>query len=61
MFGYHGRYLRIDLTDGAARWVPLAGDVLRRFVGGVGLGTYLLHREGPPGVEPLAPAAPLVF
>src|SRR5262245_38038538 len=61
MFGYHGRYLRIDLTTGASEWRPLAQDVLRRFVGGVGLGTYLMHREGPPGVEPLAPAAPLVF
>src|SRR5258706_154909 len=57
MFGYHARYLRIDLTAGTAAWVPLAEDVLRRFIGGVGLGTWLLHRESPPGVEPLAPAA----
>jgi aldehyde:ferredoxin oxidoreductase len=61
MFGYHGRYLRIDLTDGGATWVPLAEDVLRRFLGGVGLGTYLMHRECPAGVDPLEPAAPLVF
>jgi aldehyde:ferredoxin oxidoreductase len=61
MFGYHGRYLRVDLSSGSAEWVPLAEDVLRRFLGGVGLATYLLHREGPAGVEPLAPAAPLVF
>jgi aldehyde:ferredoxin oxidoreductase len=61
MFGYHGRYLRIDLTEGAATWVPLAEDVLRRFLGGVGLGAWLLHREAPAGVEPLAPEAPLLF
>src|SRR5438876_7852294 len=61
MFGYHARYLRIDLTAGAASWVPLAEDVLRRFIGGVGLGTWLLHRESPPGVDPLDPAAALVF
>src|SRR3954462_6162473 len=61
MFGYHGRYLRIDLSRGSAVAVPLAEDVLRRFLGGVGLGTYLLHREAPPGVDPLAPAAPLIF
>lgn len=41
--------------------MPLPADVLRRFLGGVGLGTYLMHREAPPGVEPLAPEAPLVF
>jgi aldehyde:ferredoxin oxidoreductase len=61
MFGYHGRYLRIDLERHAADRVPLAEDVLRRFLGGAGLATYLLHREAPAGVEPLAPAAPLVF
>jgi len=31
MFGYHGRYLRIDLSHGASTWVPLPEDVLRRF------------------------------
>src|SRR5439155_334562 len=61
MFGYHGRYLRIDLTSGTATAVPLAEGVLRRFLGGVGLAAYLLHREAPPGVDPLSPEAPLVF
>src|SRR5262245_40955333 len=61
MFGYHGRYLRIDLTRGTADAVPLAKDVLRRFLGGVGLATWLMHREAPAGVDPLAPEAPLVF
>jgi aldehyde:ferredoxin oxidoreductase len=61
MFGYHGRYLRVDLTRGSADWVALPEPLLRRFLGGVGLATYLMHREAPPGVEPLAPEAPLVF
>lgn len=61
MFGYHGRYLRIDLTRGAADWVPLSEDVLRRYLGGVGLGAWLLHRECPPGIDPLSPTAPLLF
>lgn len=61
MFGYHGRYLRVDLTRGAADWVPLPEEILRQFLGGVGLGTYLLRNEAPAGVEPLAPEAPLVF
>src|SRR3989475_4507930 len=61
MFGYHGRYLRIDLTRGTAERVPLAEDMLRRFLGGVGLATWLMHREAPAGVDPLAPEAPLVF
>src|SRR5271154_4319651 len=61
MFGYHGCYLRIDLTSGRAERVPLAEDVLRRFLGGVGLAAYLLHRKPPPRVEPLSPEAPLLF
>src|SRR5438128_729943 len=61
MFSYHGQYLRIDVTRGTADVVPLAEGVLRRFLGGVGLATYLLHREAPRGIDPLAPAAPLVF
>jgi aldehyde:ferredoxin oxidoreductase len=61
MFGYHGRYLRIDLARGAADWVPLPEDVLRRFLGGVGLGTYLLHRESRPNLDPLCPEAALIF
>ncbi len=61
MGGYHGRYLRIDVSTGSADWVPLPESVLRRFVGGVGLGTWILHRETPAGVDPLGPDAALVF
>ncbi len=61
MFGYHGRYLRVDLCRGRTEWIALPEDVLRRFIGGVGLATYLMHRECPAGVDPLAPEAPLIF
>ena len=61
MFAYHARYLRVDLTDGSSAWKPLAEDVVRRFLGGVGLGTYLLHREAPAKVDALSAAAPLIF
>ena len=60
-YGYHGRWLRVDLTTGRSEWVAMRPDVLRRFVGGVGMGTYLLCQEAPTGVEPLAPEAPLIF
>jgi aldehyde:ferredoxin oxidoreductase len=61
MFGYHGRYLRIDATTGTAAGVPLSEEVLRKYVGGVGLAAWLLHRECPAGVDPLSPANPLAF
>jgi len=60
-YGYHGSYLRIDLSSGAAERVPLADAVLRQFIGGSGLGVKLLLDEGAALMDPLAPAAPLVF
>lgn len=59
--GYHGGYLRIDIGDGSARRVPLSPVELRRYLGGSGLGTYLLLCEGATQVDPLSPAAPLAF
>ncbi len=61
MQGFHGRYWRYDLSSGRGEVRPLPESVLRRYLGGVGLGAWLLSREAPPGVDPLAPEAPLVF
>ena len=61
MLGYHGAYLVVDLTHRSVRWEPLSENVLRRFIGGTGLGTYLLYEHCPPQIDPLDPANPLVF
>lgn len=60
-FGYHGCYLRIDVSSGTSERVPLSDAVLRQFIGGSGLGVKLLLDEGAAHVDPLAPEAPLVF
>jgi aldehyde:ferredoxin oxidoreductase len=59
--GYHGRYLRVDLATGDAATRAIDERDLRRFVGGSGLGTWLLMRESPGGVDPLAPEAAVVI
>jgi aldehyde:ferredoxin oxidoreductase len=61
--GYFGRALVVDVAGSSATGSALELDerVLRAYLGGVGLGTWLLHRLAPAGVDPLAPAAPLVF
>ena len=59
--GYHGRYLRVDLSSGGSRPVELAAEVLRRTIGGVGLGTWICMREGGARLDPFDPGAPLVF
>ncbi|RMG35784.1 MAG: aldehyde:ferredoxin oxidoreductase, partial [Planctomycetota bacterium] len=57
--GYHGRYLLIDLSQRRCFRRPLRVDVLRRYVGGVGLGTWLLMQHTPPRCTPENPDAPL--
>jgi len=59
--GFHGRYLRIDLTQGVSDLRSLPEDVSCRVLGGVGLGTWLLLNESRAGFDPLSPEAPLVF
>ncbi|HEY7597373.1 MAG TPA: aldehyde ferredoxin oxidoreductase family protein [Actinophytocola sp.] len=61
--GFFGRALVVDVSGRAATGTPLELDdrVLRSYLGGVGLGTWLLHRLAPPQVDPLAPEAPLAF
>jgi len=59
--GYHSRYLRIDATDGTSQLVPMDDATLRKFVGGVGLGTYLLLQEKQWAEDALAPASPIIF
>src|SRR5688572_20834449 len=59
--GYHGSYLRIDVSDGSATRVPLSNALLREYIGGSGLGARLLLDEGAAAASALAPESPLIF
>jgi aldehyde:ferredoxin oxidoreductase len=61
--GYTGRALVVDVsaTSATGSTLELPEPVLRAYLGGVGLGTWLLHRLAPARVDPLAPEAPLAF
>jgi aldehyde:ferredoxin oxidoreductase len=59
--GFHGCYWRFDLGRGQGERIPIDESILQQTLGGVGLGAWLLHREAPPHVDPLAPEAPLIF
>ena len=60
-FGYHGCYLRIDVTAGSAERVPIPDAVLRQYIGGSGLGARLLLDQHAAVTDPLSPDSPLVF
>ena len=59
--GYHGRYLRIDAASGLGERIAIEPQILRQFLGGSGLGTWLLLNAGAAAADPLAPEAPLAF
>lgn len=59
--GYHSCYLRVDLTTRTTEVRPLSESVLRRYIGGVGLGTWLVLQEGLDGVDPFDPRMPVAF
>ncbi len=59
--GYFGQALVVDVTAGTSQTLPLPEQVLRGYIGGAGLGVWLMHRLAEPGADPLGPAAPLAF
>jgi aldehyde:ferredoxin oxidoreductase len=59
--GYHGCYLRVNADDGSHHSVAIPEKRLRQFLGGAGLGVWLLLREDAASKPPLGPEAPLAF
>ena len=51
LFGYMGKILRVDLTDGSIREEKLIPDRADRYLGGTGFGVECLYREVDPGVK----------
>jgi aldehyde:ferredoxin oxidoreductase len=60
-FGYHGCYLRIDVSNGSVVRISIDNSVLRQFIGGGGLGAWLLMEESQSRPDALSPDAPLIF
>ena len=50
-FGYAGKILRVDLTHGKITEETPDETVLRKYVGGAGLGAKFLYEEVPPGLD----------
>ncbi|MCC6553256.1 MAG: aldehyde ferredoxin oxidoreductase family protein [Polyangiaceae bacterium] len=56
-YGTHGRALVVDLTARTSRVEPIDEAVHRQFLGGYGLGAYLMWKHFPAGADALAPEA----
>jgi aldehyde:ferredoxin oxidoreductase len=60
--GYQNRMIRVDLTSGKITTEPGPDDaILRKYVGGSGLGLWYLMHELPAGTAPLDPENPMIF
>jgi len=51
-----GKILRVDLWTGKIREEKLPDRILRNWIGGRGLGVYLMLKEVDPKIDPLSPA-----
>jgi aldehyde:ferredoxin oxidoreductase len=61
MKGFFNQILRINLKTKTFREEAIADSVYETYLGGKGLGTHLLMKENPPGVDPLSPKNKLIF
>lgn len=61
MHGWTGKLLRIDLNNRSSTIEEIDEDILHRYLGGRGLGTYLVYTEVPPATNPLSPENILAF
>src|SRR4030042_3462063 len=61
MNGFFNKILRINLKTKTFKEETIPDSIYETYLGGKGLGTYLLMKENPPGVDPLSPGNKLIF
>jgi aldehyde:ferredoxin oxidoreductase len=55
MFGYLGKYIRVDLTSGQIKIQTIDDSLFRKYIGGVGIATKFVFEETTPETDPLSP------
>ncbi len=61
MKGFFNKLLRINLNTKTFKEEPIPDSIFETYLGGKGLGTYLLMKDNPVGVDPLSPGNRLIF
>lgn len=59
--GYAGTILRVDLEANEILREALSPEMVKSFIGGRGINSWLLYREVVPEVSPFHPGNPLIF
>jgi aldehyde:ferredoxin oxidoreductase len=52
-YGYVGRMLFVNLSDGKTRTEEVSEDLAKKFVGGYGIGARIMYERMKPGADPL--------
>ena len=61
MNGWTRKMLRVNLSDGSISIETIEEEILQKYLGGRGLGAYLVYTEVPPGTDPLGEDNILAF
>ena len=61
MYGWTGKMLRVDLSTRSTKIEDIDEEILHLYLGGRGLGAYLVYTEVPPDTTPLDPENILAF
>ncbi len=61
MKGFFNQLLRVNLSKQKSTVEPIPESILRTYLGGKGLGSYLLLKENPPHIDPFSPQNRLIF
>ncbi len=61
MKGYNGKILAVDLTSGTVEEIALPAQILQEYIGGSGLGAFLMAKYVDPDCDPLGPDNKILF
>jgi aldehyde:ferredoxin oxidoreductase len=61
MSGYHGKILRVNLSDNSIVKEAIDEPFCRKYLGGAGFVAYYLWKELRPGIDALGPDNKLIF
>ncbi|MEM2989948.1 MAG: aldehyde ferredoxin oxidoreductase N-terminal domain-containing protein, partial [Halobacteria archaeon] len=61
MLGFHGRILKVDLNEREHKVEEISNAILKRYLGGKGLASYLMLKRIPPTIDPFSPENKIIF
>ena len=61
MYGWIGKILRVNLSEGSVKSEPLDENLRHKFIGGRGINSKILYDEVGPDVSPLSSRNLLIF